>query len=286
MVTPSAVQKTDCNERVAEGSNPRGILVRRMYLVYSLATIVLFLVASPYFLYQAVRHGKYLGSLAERLGRLPVSLNLDREPSIWLHAVSVGETLTAKALAADLKERYPRHRLFISTTTMTGQQVARRSFQMADGIFYFPIDLTFVVRRVLGHRPAAAVHHDGDRDLAQPAAGVPGPWHPDHRDQRPHLDAVVSAIPARAAAVPPRARARRPLLRPGRGDGRAPGDAGRAARADHDHRQPEVRRAAGRPASARASSAARIACSATSTWRGSAPSSSRAAPCRASTRSS
>ena len=71
-----------------------------MYLAYSLATIVLFLVASPWFLYQAVRHGKYLGSLAERLGRLPVSLNLDREPSIWLHAVSVGETLTAKALAA------------------------------------------------------------------------------------------------------------------------------------------------------------------------------------------
>ena len=120
-----------------------------MYLVYSLATLVLFLMASPYFLYQAVRHGKYLGSLAERLGRLPVSLNLDREPSIWLHAVSVGETLTARALAADLKERYPRHRLFISTTTMTGQQIARSSFQMADGIFYFPIDLPFVVRRVL-----------------------------------------------------------------------------------------------------------------------------------------
>jgi 3-deoxy-D-manno-octulosonic-acid transferase len=120
-----------------------------MYLVYSLATLVLFLMASPYFLYQAVRHGKYLGSLAERLGRLPVSLNLDREPSIWLHAVSVGETLTARALAADLKERYPRHRLFISTTTMTGQQVARSSFPMADGIFYFPIDLPFVVRRVL-----------------------------------------------------------------------------------------------------------------------------------------
>ena len=120
-----------------------------MYLVYSLATIVLFAVASPWFLYQAVRHGKYLGSLAERLGRLPVSLNLDREPSIWLHAVSVGETLTARALATDLKARYPRHRLFISTTTMTGQQIARGSFQMADGIFYFPIDLTVVVRRVL-----------------------------------------------------------------------------------------------------------------------------------------
>ena len=78
-----------------------------------------------------------------------MSLNLDRDPSVWIHAVSVGETLTARALAADLKERYPECRLFVSTTTITGQQVARRSFQMADGIFYFPIDLTFVVRRVL-----------------------------------------------------------------------------------------------------------------------------------------
>jgi 3-deoxy-D-manno-octulosonic-acid transferase len=120
-----------------------------MYLLYSLATLLVFAAASPYFLYQAVRHGKYAGSLPERLGLLPVSLNLDREPSIWIHAVSVGEALTARAIAADLKERYPHLRLFVSTTTLTGQQLARRSFQMADGVFYFPLDLALVVRRVL-----------------------------------------------------------------------------------------------------------------------------------------
>jgi 3-deoxy-D-manno-octulosonic-acid transferase len=120
-----------------------------MYLLYSLATLLAFAAASPYFLYQAVRHGKYAGSLPERLGLLPVSLNLDREPSIWIHAVSVGEALTARAIAGDLKERYPHLRLFVSTTTLTGQQVARRNFQMADGVFYFPLDLALVVRRVL-----------------------------------------------------------------------------------------------------------------------------------------
>jgi 3-deoxy-D-manno-octulosonic-acid transferase len=120
-----------------------------MYLLYSLATLLAFVAASPYFLYQAVRHGKYAGSLPERLGLLPVSLNLDREPSIWIHAVSVGEALTARAIAGDLKERYPHLRLFVSTTTLTGQQVARRTFQMADGVFYFPLDLVLVVRRVL-----------------------------------------------------------------------------------------------------------------------------------------
>jgi 3-deoxy-D-manno-octulosonic-acid transferase len=120
-----------------------------MYLLYSLAMLLVFLAASPYFLYQAARHGKYAGSLPERLGLLPVSLNLDREPSIWIHAVSVGEALTARAIAGDLKVRYPHLRLFVSTTTMTGQQVAKQSFQVADGVFYFPIDLTFIVRRVL-----------------------------------------------------------------------------------------------------------------------------------------
>jgi 3-deoxy-D-manno-octulosonic-acid transferase len=120
-----------------------------MYLLYSLAMLLVFLAALPYFLYQAVRHGKYAGSLPERLGLLPVSLNLDREPSIWIHAVSVGEALTARAIAGDLKARYPHLRLFVSTTTMTGQQVARQSFQVADGVFFFPIDLGFIVRRVL-----------------------------------------------------------------------------------------------------------------------------------------
>jgi 3-deoxy-D-manno-octulosonic-acid transferase len=120
-----------------------------MYLLYSLAMLLVFLAASPYFLYQAFRHGKYAGSLLERLGRLPVSLNLDREPSIWIHAVSVGEALTARAIAGDLKARYPHLRLFVSTTTMTGQQVAKQSFQMADGVFFFPIDLGVIVRRVL-----------------------------------------------------------------------------------------------------------------------------------------
>jgi 3-deoxy-D-manno-octulosonic-acid transferase len=120
-----------------------------MYLLYSLVMVALFVVASPYFLYQAIRYKKYVGTLAERFGLLPISLNLDGEASIWIHAVSVGEALTARAIAADLKERYPRLRLFVSTTTLAGQQIARRNFQMADGIFYFPFDLPFIVNRTL-----------------------------------------------------------------------------------------------------------------------------------------
>ncbi len=120
-----------------------------MYLVYSILTLAIFVVVSPYFLYQAIRYQKYLGTLRQRLGFLPITFNIDAEESIWIHAVSVGEALTARALAADLKARYPRLRLFLSTTTIAGQQVARRSLSDVDAVFYFPFDWTFIVRRTL-----------------------------------------------------------------------------------------------------------------------------------------
>ncbi|MQA30733.1 MAG: 3-deoxy-D-manno-octulosonic acid transferase [Luteitalea sp.] len=120
-----------------------------MYLAYSLLTLAGVIVVSPYFLYQAVRHGKYVGSLRQRLGFLPIAFNVDGEESIWIHAVSVGEALTARALVADLRERYPRLRLYLSTTTMAGQQVARRNLQGIDAVFYFPFDWMFIVRRTL-----------------------------------------------------------------------------------------------------------------------------------------
>ena len=97
-----------------------------MYRLYSFLTVLFLACVSPYFLYQAVRYKKYIGSLGQRLGYLPVSFNLDADDSIWIHAVSVGEVLTARALIPELRQRYPRLRLFVSTTTMAGQQVARR----------------------------------------------------------------------------------------------------------------------------------------------------------------
>jgi 3-deoxy-D-manno-octulosonic-acid transferase len=120
-----------------------------MYLLYSALTLAVFVAVSPYFLYQAIRYKKYIGSLRQRLGFLPIAFNVDAEESIWIHAVSVGEALTARALASDLKARYPRLRLFLSTTTLAGQHVARRSLSDVDAVFYFPFDWTFIVRRTL-----------------------------------------------------------------------------------------------------------------------------------------
>lgn len=120
-----------------------------MHALYTVAIFAVFVLAFPYFLYQALRYRKYVGSLPQRLGYLPISFNLDADESIWIHAVSVGEVLTARALVPDLRARYPRLRLFVSTTTMTGQQVARTHLQDVDGVFYFPFDLTFIIRRTL-----------------------------------------------------------------------------------------------------------------------------------------
>ncbi len=119
-----------------------------MYLLYSVLSVVALVIASPFLAYQAVRHRKYVRSLRQRLGFLPLSFNIDGDESIWIHAVSVGETLTARALIGELKTRYPGLKLFLSTTTMTGHEVARALTDI-DGVFYFPLDWGFTVRRTL-----------------------------------------------------------------------------------------------------------------------------------------
>jgi 3-deoxy-D-manno-octulosonic-acid transferase len=120
-----------------------------MYFIYSVLVLAFFVVVSPWFFYQAIRYKKYVASLGQRMGYLPVSFNMDAEQSIWIHAVSVGEVLTARPLIRDLRARYPRLRIFLSTTTLAGQQLARRNASDADAVFYFPFDLNLFVRRTL-----------------------------------------------------------------------------------------------------------------------------------------
>jgi len=120
-----------------------------MYTFYSVLVLAVFVAAAPWFAYQALRYKKYVGSLGQRMGYLPVSFNMDGDPSIWIHAVSVGEVLTARPLIADLRKRYPLLKVFLSTTTMAGQQLARRSVPNVDEVFYFPFDLGVFVRRTL-----------------------------------------------------------------------------------------------------------------------------------------
>jgi len=106
----------------------------------------------PYWLVQGLRNGKYLSNLGERLGfSFPALAKLPANSTgaIWIHAVSVGEALSAITLARRLKETYPHRPLIISTTTQTGQALARDRMPFADAVIYFPLDWAFCVRRAL-----------------------------------------------------------------------------------------------------------------------------------------
>src|SRR5215211_9095649 len=120
-----------------------------MYTIYSVSIVLFFAILSPYFVYQALRYRKYVRNLPQRLGYLPLSFNFDGDDSIWIQAVSVGEVLTVRALLPELRQRYPRLRIFLSTTTMTGQQIARNNLQYVDEVFFFPFDFGFIVKRTL-----------------------------------------------------------------------------------------------------------------------------------------
>lgn len=108
------------------------------------------LVGLPYFLFQMASHGKYRKGFAERMGRIPsrVRLPRDEERVIWVHAVSVGEVLAVAGLVEELKRRIPQARIFVSTTTDTGQALARGKFGEED-VFYFPVDFNFAIRPYL-----------------------------------------------------------------------------------------------------------------------------------------
>jgi 3-deoxy-D-manno-octulosonic-acid transferase len=132
-----------------------------IYFLYSLLLAVAMLLSLPYWLYQMLRHGKYRRGFAERLGSVPARLG---EPSgtlagnpaaerssislpgrvIWVHAVSVGEVLAVSGLIEEMRRRFPRHRIFVTTTTDTGQDLARKRFGEGN-VFYFPLDLAFAI---------------------------------------------------------------------------------------------------------------------------------------------
>jgi 3-deoxy-D-manno-octulosonic-acid transferase len=120
-----------------------------VYFLYSFSTLLAVVALSPYFLYQGLRHKKYFGSARQRLTGPPPSLNPARDDSIWVHAVSVGEVLAARPVIAELKGRYPSLRIFLSTTTITGQRIAGTLTPSIDGVFYVPFDWAFAVRRTL-----------------------------------------------------------------------------------------------------------------------------------------
>jgi 3-deoxy-D-manno-octulosonic-acid transferase len=116
-----------------------------MFLLYSFLLAIGFLAFLPRFLFQK----KYAASFGERLGNLP-DFDAEGKPVVWLHCVSVGETQAARPLVRELLANFPEYKLVVSTTTLTGQKLAKEIFAgEAALIFYFPFDFRFAVRRAL-----------------------------------------------------------------------------------------------------------------------------------------
>jgi 3-deoxy-D-manno-octulosonic-acid transferase len=132
-----------------------------VYFVYSILMGLAALLTAPYWLIQGLRHGKYLSNLGQRLGfSVPAlqKLPAGRPGAIWIHAVSVGEVLSGVALAKRLKEAYPTRPLVVSTTTLTGNALAKERMPFSDAVIYFPFDWAFCVRKLLSAvKPALVI---------------------------------------------------------------------------------------------------------------------------------
>jgi 3-deoxy-D-manno-octulosonic-acid transferase len=114
---------------------------------YNVALLTALVLSAPWWLFRMATTHKYREGLLERLGW--VRLKLDQEcPLIWVHAVSVGEVLAISRLVKTLDAALPGYQIVVSTTTRTGQTLARERFG-TERVFYYPLDLPWAVRAYL-----------------------------------------------------------------------------------------------------------------------------------------
>ena len=123
-----------------------------MNIFYDIIFIIYFIFSLPAFLFKLIFWRKYRKGLGMRFGILPDPIRRDLKIGkrcIWLHAVSVGEITASRPLLEDLRTKFPEHRLVISTTTETGNQVAMKLAKPGEIVIYFPLDMRSIVRRVI-----------------------------------------------------------------------------------------------------------------------------------------
>jgi 3-deoxy-D-manno-octulosonic-acid transferase len=137
-------------------------------LAYSALLTLALVLSSPWWLARMLTTQRYREGLAERLGRVPQRLRKAIQADgperriIWIHAVSVGEVLATTRLVRELEaalqvDSDTGFRIVVSTTTRTGQTLARERFG-AERVFYMPLDFAWVMRAYLrALRPSALV---------------------------------------------------------------------------------------------------------------------------------
>ncbi|MGE5189447.1 MAG: 3-deoxy-D-manno-octulosonic acid transferase [Gemmatimonadota bacterium] len=132
----------------------------RDHFLYNLLLVPAVVLAAPFWVPWALlstrRRRNFPDRMGARLARIPPPAGRER---VWVHAVSVGETLAAAPLVRLLRARRPEAEIFLSTVTLTGQETAAKTLGGAsDGRFYFPFDLPWICGRFLDRvRPGAVV---------------------------------------------------------------------------------------------------------------------------------
>ncbi len=121
-----------------------------MMVVYSALLMAVLVVGAPYWLVRMATSGRYRAGLRGRLGMVPAGLRtaVTGRNVIWVHAVSVGEVIAATQLIRELKAALPGWVVAVSTTTETGQRLAKERL-VESPVFYLPLDFKFAVWRYL-----------------------------------------------------------------------------------------------------------------------------------------
>lgn len=114
-------------------------------LICDVYYLLFFILTSPVWIARVLTRPSWRAGFLQRWGH--VSLPPRKKPRVWVHGVSVGEVLAARSLIRSLSAD-PRLEVAVSTTTRTGQDVARRTFPELP-VFHFPLDLSRFVRRTL-----------------------------------------------------------------------------------------------------------------------------------------
>lgn len=121
-----------------------------IYFLYDILLLLAVPLLVPWYLVRYVRRGRLRKGIGERLGFIsPEKLSLlEGSDRVWVHAVSVGETMAVRPLLRALKTRYPDRKIVLSTVTETGRGIAEK-LSDADLCIYFPFDFRFAVQAAL-----------------------------------------------------------------------------------------------------------------------------------------
>ncbi len=122
-----------------------------MYILYNTILFAASLFILPYFLLKIILTGKYRKSFLQKLGgrQTQILTNLADGSHVWIHAVSVGEVTAAAPIIVALKLKRPDIKIVFSTSTETGQEMARQLVKGVDAFIYFPLDIPYVVRKMI-----------------------------------------------------------------------------------------------------------------------------------------